>query len=114
MDVSKEGTDRDVQNNFRFSAPPPPPAHTDSLRAFPTFSTVSSPHSFTCSVLPLGWEKGDRNLNSFLSFPPPETFVNESEVKNSSPSQLFIVEGERKKVQKAGKRDTNTEMKLKV
>ena len=41
--------------------------------------------------------------------------MNYSEVKNQlPPSQFFIVERERKKVQKEGKSYRNTEMKCKV
>lgn len=102
MDVSKEGTDGGCANNFTFNSPPHPTL-TDFLSAFPTFSIVSFQGSFTCSALSPGVGQGGKE-SEFLSF------LNFCELRSgktsSPPSQFFLEEREKKKVQKERERAT--------
>lgn len=97
MDVSKEGTDGGAQTTSPLTHPPPHPTLTDFLSAFPTFSIVSFQGSFTCSALSPGVGQGGKE-SEFLSF------LNFCELRSgktsSPPSQFFLEERERKKVQR--------------
>ena len=107
MDVSKEGTDRGAQTTSPLTHPPT----QHSLASWARF-----PHSPLCLFrvlllaqrFPLGWDKGGRNLNSFLFW----TFVS-SEVEKPAPLQASSW-GKREKEGTKGKRESNIEMKLKV
>ena len=107
MDVSKEGTDRGAQTTSPLTHPPT----QHSLASWARF-----PHSPLCLFrvlllaqrFPLGWDKGGRNLNSFLFW----TFVS-SQVEKPAPLQASSW-GKREKEGTKGKRESNIEMKLKV